>query len=123
MSYKRKNKNIEVGDTVILTKKVESCAGYFEINSIVKVIDIDPNRGYSFEDEYGNRIIETGWGNCIPYDVCKFDDDIPFYEYSGSNPNEYGSGFVKLNGYIILHAESKDGKEFLKEAVELFNGE
>lgn len=41
-------------------KKVDSCAGYFEKGTKVKVIG-KSYRGYDLEDEYGNRIIETGY--------------------------------------------------------------
>ena len=41
-------------------KKVDSCAGYFEKGTKVKVIG-KSYRGYDLEDEYGNRVIETGY--------------------------------------------------------------
>lgn len=41
-------------------KKVNSLAGYFEKGTIVKVIG-KSYRGYDLEDEYGNRLIETGF--------------------------------------------------------------
>ena len=41
-------------------KKVDSCAGYFEKGTKVKVIG-KSYRGYDLKDEYGNRVIETGY--------------------------------------------------------------
>lgn len=41
-------------------KKVDSCAGYFEPGIKVKVIG-KSYRGYDLEDEFGNRVIETGY--------------------------------------------------------------
>lgn len=56
-----KNKNgFEIGDWATTTKKVDSCAGYFEKGTKVKVIG-KSYRGYDLEDEYGNRVIETGY--------------------------------------------------------------
>lgn len=50
-----------IGDEVITTRIHESCGGYFEIGSKVKIIDIDSIRGYSIQDNFGNRILEIGW--------------------------------------------------------------
>lgn len=43
-----------------ICKKI--CAGYFEKLTKVKVIG-KSYRGYDLEDEYGNRIIETGYNS------------------------------------------------------------
>lgn len=43
-----------------LQQKVNSLAGYFEKGTKVKVIG-KSYRGYDLEDEYGNRLIETGF--------------------------------------------------------------
>lgn len=61
-----KNNNIGVGDWVITNRKVDSCAGYFEEGTKVKVVDIT-TRGYDLVDEYGNRVIETGWDSVRKY--------------------------------------------------------
>ena len=61
-----KNNNIEVGDWVTTNRKVDSFAGYFESGTKVKVIGVSV-RGYDLEDEYGHRVIETGWDS-----VCKY---------------------------------------------------
>ena len=50
-----------VGQTVKLTKEKTSLSGYFEIGTIVKITDCDQMRGYTFEDEKGNRVIEAGF--------------------------------------------------------------
>ncbi len=55
-----KHNSIKIGDTVKTTVKHESDAGYFEIGTLVKVIDIS-ERGYDIVDEEGNRMIEIGW--------------------------------------------------------------
>jgi len=36
-------------------------SGTFTIGSKVKIIDIDPIRGYSIEDNEGNKMYEIGW--------------------------------------------------------------
>lgn len=51
---------IKIGDTVRTTMIHENFAGYFEIGTLVKVINIT-NRGYDIEDEKGNKILEIGW--------------------------------------------------------------
>ena len=60
MAYVKNKNGFEIGDWVIATKKVDSCAGYFEKGTKVKVIG-KSYRGYDLEDEYGNRVIETGY--------------------------------------------------------------
>lgn len=50
----------EIGDWATTAKKVDSIAGYFEEGTRVKVIG-KSYRGYDLEDEYGNRIRETGY--------------------------------------------------------------
>lgn len=32
-----------------------------KVGSRVKIVDIDPIRGYAIEDNHGNRLIEIGW--------------------------------------------------------------
>ena len=54
-------KNNEIGDWVITKKRHESVAGIFTVGSKVKIIGIDPVRGYAIEDEYGNKMYEIGW--------------------------------------------------------------
>ena len=56
-------KEIQVGDQCVTTKKIESFSGYFEIGTNVIVTDIG-DRGYSLSDSFGNIITECGW-NCI----------------------------------------------------------
>ena len=54
-------KTIEIGDWVITKKRHESLSGIFTKGSNVKIIDINPIRGYAIEDENGNRMYEIGW--------------------------------------------------------------
>lgn len=60
MAYIKNKNRYEVGEWVTTKKKIDSCAGYFEKGTKVKVIGIS-YRGYDLEDEYGNKIIETGF--------------------------------------------------------------
>lgn len=53
----------KVGDTVILLSEVSSMMGKFEEGSIVKIIGEDMMRGFDYEDELGNRVLEAG-RNC-----------------------------------------------------------
>ena len=55
------SKNNKIGDWVITTKRHESMAGTFTMGSKVKIVDIDPIRGYAIEDEHGNKMYEIGW--------------------------------------------------------------
>lgn len=55
-----KKNSIEIGDIVQTTVIHENFAGYFEIGTAVKVINIGP-RGYDIQDKDGNRITEIGW--------------------------------------------------------------
>lgn len=59
MAYIRKGNKI--GDWVITSKRHESLSGIFTKGSKVKIIGIDPMRGYHIEDEYGNKMYEIGW--------------------------------------------------------------
>jgi hypothetical protein len=56
-----KNNTNEVGKWVVTTKEHSSFSGTFKVGSHVKIVDINPLRGYSIEDKNGNRIIEIGW--------------------------------------------------------------
>ena len=60
MTYVKNKNGFEIGDWATTIKKVDSCAGYFEKGTKVKVIG-KSYRGYDLEDEYGNRVIETGY--------------------------------------------------------------
>ena len=59
--YLKKEYGFNIGDWTETTEKHESLSGTFTVGSKVKIIDIDPMRGYSIEDEAGNRMIEIGW--------------------------------------------------------------
>ena len=54
-------KGNKIGDWVITSKRHESLGGIFTTGSKVKIIGVDPVRGYAIEDEYGNKIYEIGW--------------------------------------------------------------
>lgn len=55
-----KNKTIEIGSWVILTKAIVLKHGTFEKGTKVKIIG-ESERGYDFEDEEGNKAYETGF--------------------------------------------------------------
>ena len=55
------SKNNKIGDWVITTKRHESIAGTFTMGSKVKIIGINPIRGYVIEDECGNKLYGIGW--------------------------------------------------------------
>ena len=56
-----KNNTNEVGKCVVTTKEHSALIGTFTVGSCVKIVDIDPVRGYAIEDKHGNRISEIGW--------------------------------------------------------------
>ena len=48
--------------SIVLTLwKAESVAGTFTVGSKVKIIGIDPVRGYAIENEHDNKMYEIGW--------------------------------------------------------------
>ena len=53
-------KNNGKQDWIEATKIHESCSGYFEIGTLVKIAG-KSERGYNIEDEFGNKINEIGW--------------------------------------------------------------
>lgn len=56
-----KSDTYEVGNWVITTKEHSALSGTFTVGSRVKIVGIDPIRGYAIEDKHGNRLIEIGW--------------------------------------------------------------
>jgi hypothetical protein len=56
-----KNSTNDIGDVVTTTREHCSLLGKFTTGSLVKIVDIDPVRGYTIEDENGNRVSEIGW--------------------------------------------------------------
>ena len=56
-----KNSTNDIGDVVTTAREHSSLLGKFTKGSHVKIVDIDPVRGYTIEDENGNRISEIGW--------------------------------------------------------------
>lgn len=60
MLVKHSDKENKIGGWTNTTIVHETCAGYFEIGTLVKIIG-KSERGYDIEDEFGNRMIEIGW--------------------------------------------------------------
>ena len=56
-----KNSTNEIGNVVTTTREHSSLLGKFTTRSNVKIVDIDPVRGYTIEDNLGNRVSEIGW--------------------------------------------------------------
>ena len=56
-----KNSTNEIGNLVTTSCEHSSLLGKFTKGSLVKIVDIDPVRGYTIEDEFGNRVSEIGW--------------------------------------------------------------
>ena len=50
-----------IGKKVTLTSEKGSFDGHFTIGSVVTITDVDDCRGYTFEDEFGNKVIEAGF--------------------------------------------------------------
>lgn len=65
MAYIANRIGFGIGQIVVTAKEVASCAGYFEEGTKVEIIGIS-ERGYDLQDEYGNRIIETGFDSIKP---------------------------------------------------------
>ena len=59
--YIKENCQFNIGDWIETTVEHNSLCGTFTVDTKVKIIDIDPMRGYSIEDETGNRMLEIGW--------------------------------------------------------------
>ena len=56
-----KNESNKIGDWVITCHNHSSLSGTMLAGSRVQIIGIDEMRGYSIQDEEGNRVIEIGW--------------------------------------------------------------
>lgn len=56
-----KNNTNKVGKWFVTTKEHSALIGTFTIGSRVKIVDIDPVRGYTIEDKHGNKMTEIGW--------------------------------------------------------------
>ena len=59
--YIKENCQFNIGDWIETTVEHNSLCGTFTVGTKVKIIDIDPMRGQSIEDETGNRMLEIGW--------------------------------------------------------------
>ena len=51
----------KIGDWVITKRGHSALCGTFTVGSRVRIIDINPIRGYTIEDTEGNRMCEIGW--------------------------------------------------------------
>jgi len=51
----------KIGEWVVTTKKHSCLARTFAKGTRVKVVNSDDMRGYTIEDESGNRMYEIGW--------------------------------------------------------------
>ena len=60
MAYVKNNDRLNVGESAITTRVVQSCGGYFEKGTEVRIAGVS-ERGYDLIDIDGNRIIETGF--------------------------------------------------------------
>lgn len=60
MAYIKNKNQYEVGEKVKTTVIHDSCAGFFEIGTIVTVTGIS-ERGYDIKDDEGNCVTEIGW--------------------------------------------------------------
>ena len=58
--YIKENCQFNIGDWIETTVEHNSLCGTFTVGTKVKIIDIDLMRGYSIEDETGNRMLEIG---------------------------------------------------------------
>ena len=56
-----KNNTPKIGDWVTTKRVHENLLGKMTRGSRVKIVDIDQMRGYTIEDEDGNRVSEIGW--------------------------------------------------------------
>ena len=56
-----KNETPKIGDWVRTTRTHSCLCGTMVRGSLVKIIGIDSMRGYSIQDEEGNRVLEIGW--------------------------------------------------------------
>lgn len=50
-----------MGDKATLAREVSAIVGTFEKGTVVTISNIDPYRGFSIKDDYGNELIECGW--------------------------------------------------------------
>lgn len=60
MAFIKKN-SPKIGDYVKTTRTHSCLCGTMVRGSLVKIIGIDPIRGYAIQDENGNIVIEIGW--------------------------------------------------------------
>lgn len=65
MPYQKNNLRKNIGQKVILTENKTSISGKFNSGDLVTISDMDPDRGYTFMDEEGNKVIEAGFTGFI----------------------------------------------------------
>ena len=61
MAFIKNNSDYEIGNWVTTIREHRSLCGTLTAGSYVKIIGVDPVRGYAIEDKEGNRLIEIGW--------------------------------------------------------------
>ena len=77
MGFIKYDNGFKIGDKVRTTRKFESCAGYFELNSIVTIVGIS-ERGYDIADEDGNKITECGFSG-FSKDLQQYEPDFSIF--------------------------------------------
>lgn len=111
MAYVKKYKNeFKTGDWVITKRVIDSCEGYFEKGTKVKIVDIT-TKGYDLMDEYGNRIVETGFDS-VCEDVSlsySTNDKIYIFVITFNFCGEY---------YAKKYDNIEDAKKALKDSVD-----
>ena len=64
MAYINKNIGFGHGRITTTSRRVENAFGYFEEGTKVEIVGIS-EKGYDLQDEYGNRIIGTGFDSVV----------------------------------------------------------
>ncbi len=59
-----------IGSKVRNVRRLESCAGSFQIGTLLKVVGYDEYRGFSVEDDFGNRMLECGFDFVLEENYC-----------------------------------------------------
>lgn len=60
MAYVRHKTGFGTGEIAVTARMIEGMGGYFEKGTVVEIVGIS-DRGYDLQDEYGNRVTETGF--------------------------------------------------------------
>ena len=92
-----KNKNLEVGDIAITTKKLRNAAGFMTAGTKVRIIGIT-ERGYDLEDGEFNQIKETGWDSVAPLESMQYTISPA---YSGNSKIQYYINGIPTESIIL----------------------